>query len=94
MAEGTAEEESREGMKGIGEVSLSVGFMAGFMTGVEVDLVGEGVEEVMEEIGGLSDWAYRLQGWYTRRRREGRRLRDREDKDAVEPVLAIVMAIL
>ena len=28
----------------------------------EVGTVVEGVDEVLEEIGGFSDWAYRLQG--------------------------------
>ena len=33
----------------------------------DVGTVVEGVDEVLEEIGGLSDWAYRLQGWVASR---------------------------
>ena len=29
--------------------------------------VVEGVDEVLDEVGGFSDWAYRLQGWVASR---------------------------
>ena len=33
----------------------------------DVGMVVEGVDEVLEEIGGFSDWACRLQGWVASR---------------------------
>ena len=33
----------------------------------DVGMVVEGVDEVLEEIGEFSDWAYRLQGWVASR---------------------------
>ena len=63
-------EEREEGMKGNGEVLPAAELVIG------VGMVVEWVEEVLEEIGGFSDWAYRLQGWVARsiRREEERKL--------------------
>ena len=33
----------------------------------DVRTVVEGVDEVIDEVGGFSDWAYRLQGWVASR---------------------------
>ena len=56
-----AEEEGVDGIKGDGEAFPSTELLTG------VGMVVEGVDEVLEEIGWFSDWAYRLQGWVASR---------------------------
>ena len=76
-------EETEEGVKDAGTVSLSVGSLTG------VDVVGEEVEEVT---GRFSDWAYRLQGWVAKRmRREERSLGEKKVIDVVGVVFAIAV---
>ena len=42
----------------------------------DVGMVVEGVDEVLEEIGEVSDWACRLQGWVASRTKRSEEKRE------------------
>ena len=50
----------------------------------DVGMVVEGIDEVLEEIDGFSDWAYKRQGWVASRIKKSEEEREEEDKGELD----------